>query len=450
MRSEVEGALRDVRGYADIRIRRIHVTTILFRGRALRVNLTTEAWGGSVRALAPGGGWATVGFAGIDRLSAQVARAFELSAAGRGGEALFPIPIRQHERPLSPDNDPTRVPVTEKRAWLEAATVELLGTDRRIVDARTSYREVVTETWFATTEGTWFADGRAEVAVASLAVAEEDGTVERAIESYAVPGAFAALATSAPIVRLAGVRAVERLHAAPARRGRFTLVLDPRAAGALIQATLAQRSVVAGAGEGPERLPLGTRVGPECLTVGDDPTAAGLRTTAVLDDEGTPAGKALLVQHGVVVGHLAARATARPTGHAPTGHAFASGLRDEPAARLTNTYLASGRGGGDLVGDVASGIYIADVLGVRLSGDQVSLEPGRSYVIRQGRLGEPVKCPPIAGSLWSLFGRLETVGDDFSWDSSDARGRSNGDGRPVTTGAPHARFVDVSIGEAVG
>ena len=54
----------------------------------------------------------------------MTARAVELSACSRGGEPLFPIPIRQHERLLSVADDPGRVPKATKRAWLEAVTAE--------------------------------------------------------------------------------------------------------------------------------------------------------------------------------------------------------------------------------------------------------------------------------------------------------------------------------------
>jgi len=194
-------------------------------------------------------------------------------------------------------------------------------------------------------------------------------------------------------------------------------------------------------------LALGARIGPECLSVGDDPTTQGLRASNFLDDEGTPVSHTTLVRHGVVVGHLHTRETAARAGTGPTGHALAPALRSVPGARPTNTYLAKGQGELEqLLADIPLGIYVSDVLGVVVEGPRVTLTPAAARMIRNGELAEPVKCPPISGDVLSLFGRLDQVAGDFTWDSSAATLHEPGPTRAVTTGAPHTRFVDLDVG----
>jgi predicted Zn-dependent protease len=304
----------------------------------------------------------------------------------------------------------------------------------------------VTETWVATSEGSSLHDLRAETALSALAVAVEDGAVERGLLSVAVPGGAEAVEPHLGLFQEVAARAVERLHARPVREGRYTVVLDPRAAGLALVYPVAVRCRPLPPGEEFEPLPLGARIGPEWLSIGDDPTAANLRTSLVLDHEGTPVSNAALVQNGVVVGRVESRASAGARNASPTGHALCAGWGEAPAPRLINTYLASGKGDlHTMLEGVEQGLYLSDGLSVRIVGNTLRFEPGSARFIRHGELSEPVKCPPIETALYPWLGRLDAVAADFVWDLSDASFERGG----MILGAPHVRLVDVPVGEAV-
>lgn len=241
---------------------------------------------------------------------------------------------------------------------------------------------------------------------------------------------------------------MQRLHARPVRPGRYPVVLDQRSTGALVLQSLVDHCRATPRGQERDLIPLGTRVGPDCLSVGDDPTAAGLRTTIALDDEGTPVANTMLIQHGVVVGHLHTRETAARAHSAPTGHALAPALRSVPGARPTNTYLAKGRSDPDrFLGETCEGLYLADVLVVGSEGRRITLVPGFARMIRRGELAEPVKCPAITGEVYGLLGRLDAVSGDFAWDASASQlHEGQAPSRAVTTGAPRTSFVDLTVG----
>jgi len=309
----------------------------------------------------------------------------------------------------------------------------------------------VVETWLATSEGSWLHELRSEGSVAALAIAEEGGNIERAVGSFAAPSGTVVLDDSESVIRRIGQRAVERLHATPVRPGRYTVVLDPAAAGALMHRAVAHFARPALPGADSDVLPMGTRVGPEYLTVGDDPTAEGLRASLACDDEGTVSRRTVIIQNGVVTGHLHSRETAAQTGQAATGHARAGLGRGPPFPRATNTYLAQGRGSlSDLLRGVSAGVYLSDLLACYADGDQLSLRSGSARMIRDGHLAEPVKGVQIDADLLALLGRLDAVAADFTWDSQDIRCRDGSAGIvAVTTGAPHARLVDVAVGEGM-
>ncbi|MBL8985136.1 MAG: hypothetical protein JNJ80_02620 [Gemmatimonadetes bacterium] len=76
----------------------------------------------------------------------------------------------------------------------------------------------------------------------------------------------------------------------------------------------------------------------------------------------------------------------------------------------------------------------------------MTLSPASAWMIRDGKRAEMVKCAPLTADLFALYGRLERVAGDFAWDPSAATLHEAGPLRPITTGAPHTRFVDLDLG----
>ena len=448
-----QDALRGARaGYAELRLRRVWSTTILIRHGTIEAATTSVESGGIARCCSPGTGWGVSAWSGEDHLEAHLVRAHELSLAGgsRRPVTLAPIPVRQLDAAEPLPDDPREFPLDQKRRRAESLAGAILAVDRRVTEARLLHRDEVVETWLATSEGTWLHDLRPEVSVAALAVAEEDGNVERALDSLAARGGWRTLDATG-LVREVAARAIARLHAVPLRPGRYTVVLDPAAAGALIHRAVAHLARPQLPGADPGALAIGTRIGPECLTIGDDPSAEGLRASARGDDEGTVARRTVIVQNGVVIGHLHSRETAGSAGHPPTGHARAGALSGAPFPRATNSYLAQGQGSlDDLLRDVPLGVYVTDVLSCDAAGGQLSLRAGMARMIRSGRLAEAVKGVQIEAGVLHLLGRVDAVAGDFAWGTRGEHCRDGNAGRvPVTTGAPHVRLVDLAVAEGI-
>ncbi|MGH7560690.1 MAG: TldD/PmbA family protein [Gemmatimonadales bacterium] len=455
MKRRLEAAVAGVRAaYGELRVRRIWTSIVRVRDRTVEVARTDERAGGVARTVSPDTGWGITGFTGTDRLDEHLARAADLASAG-GAHARRPvqlatIPIRQLEQAESPAGDPRDVSLAAKQEVAERLAARLRAVDRRIVGGRVTCRDEVVETWLATSEGTWLHELRCETSLAALAVAEESGNVEWALGSFGSRD-WPSLAEAVETVAGTANRALDRLHAAPVRAGRYTVVLDPAAAGLMAHRLVSHLGRTPLSGADPDALPIGLRVGPESLTIGDDPTAAGLRGTLTLDDEGTPARRAVLVQNGVVTGHLTTRETAMRTRQSPSGHARAGTLSAAPAPRAANSFVAPGQGKlEDLLSGVDRGVYIADLLAAEQGSGQLTLRAAAARMIRNGRLAEPVKGVQLDGSLLALLGRLDAVAGDFTWSPAAARCRDGAGGAvAVSLGAPHLRLVDVPVTEGM-
>lgn len=452
MRELLEAALgRSPADYTDIRFHRRRRTIIALRGNRTEFVTETEEAGGLVRCLHRGHGWGATEVRAAGELTAAVQQAAELSLVLRSPDpvVLAPVPVREASFPCPADADPRSTPLLAKQRLAAVLAKGIGGFDRRVVDVRVRYEDHWEETWLGTSEGVVLHQARPELSLAAFAVAVETGTAARATDSVATAGSWADLERWAEgATRVAG-RAIARLHAAPVKPGRVPVILDPRFAGVWLHRALGHRCVAEPGAAAPPRLELGTRIGPEILEVGDDGTALGLRGSLAFDHEGAVPQNTVLVRNGVLVQHLHTRATAQESGAAPTGSARA-GPRGFPSARLTNTYLANGRGTlEDLLGGISLGVYLAEPESAALDGGTLAIRAGFARMIRRGELAEPVKGVALIGDALGLFGLVDAVAGDFAWDPSASRCEdAGGDDLPASHGAPHVRLVEAPIGEA--
>jgi TldD protein len=434
--------------HTEIRFYRRHGSRLALRCRRPEyVGRVSEQWG-VVRCGHRGRAWGRATFRSEDDLPAAVQSAAELSLAlpVGGPLALAPIPIREADFPCPDGRDPGRVSEAVKWSLVEALAATLTEVDRRVVDVRARYDEGTEENWLVTSEGVVLREVRPEMSLAAMVVVEEEGNVERAAASIATAGRWEEVETWVTGASRIADRAIARLRAAPVRPGRLPVVLDPRFAGVWVHRAIGHRCV-AGVGD-TAPLPLGTRVGPDVLTIGDDGTALGLRGTLAFDHEGAPPQNTVLVRHGLVVQHAHTRETAHAAGAAVTGNARAV-ADGAPEARLTNTYLANGRGDlSEVLRDVALGVYLAEPEAVTFDRGRITMHAGFARMIRRGELAEAVKHVALTGDALGLFGLVDAVAGDFQWDTGASTCHRRGEAAlPVSVGAPHLRLVEAQLGE---
>lgn len=454
MKDRLTDALRAARAdYTEIRLERTWASAVAFRGSRLEGATTAVEVGGMVRCLNRGKGWGVASFTGVDRLPAMVAQAHELSLAVPldAPLRLADIPIRQSEHYADLDGDVREVPLAEKRALLERLNQEMLAADRRITDTLATYDDRVTERWIANSDGLLVYDLRPEIRLAAGAVAREESFLERAFESWAARGGWKSVQEVDHLFRQASRRALTLLTAPRVRAGTYPVVLDPRLASALVHHTLGHLSEADALARDPDADQLmrpGKRVGSDRLTVGDDGSASSLTGSLAFDDEGAPTQNTLLVQHGVVVGRLHTRETAARAGVRPTGSARASSFRSVPEARLSNTYLANGKGAlEDLLRGISYGIYCCDAMGGETHLGRFSITAGYGQVIRDGQLAEMVKPMVLAGDLAETLQRIDAVAGDFKWSHLASRcSRAESGTVSVAEGAPHIRIDGCMVG----
>ena len=437
--------------HTAIHFHRRHTVQAVSAGPGNGTAMTGVAEGGTVRCVAEGGAPATVGFATPEGVSRAVRRAAELARSLRreGGTPRMPLPAHSLDRARV---EAGWLPgLDQVCAFLDEMVSTLRARDRRIVQARIRQSIHLTERWIVTSEGVTVHDSTPMHDLVAIAIAQESGTVERAIQSWG-QGMPLDSATGERMAHATAEAAIALLDATPLAPGRYPVILAPAAAALLAHRALGH---VLGGAPDLDPLPVGTRLGPETVTLGDDGTVPGLRGSMPVDDEGTPGQNTTLVRNGVVVGAIHSResaASARESGAAATGNLRTGLPGSPPALRLTNTYLAAGQATlSDLLADVSLGIYGIEAVGCRGDHGLAGLRLTAGRMIRHGALAEPVKDIVISTSLRECLGRIEGVAADFQWDSSASWCHGGGSGLvPVTGGAPHLRFIDLAVNDLLG
>ena len=138
--------------------------------------------------------------------------------------------------------------------------------------------------------------------------------------------------------------ALVNLEAVPAPAGAFDVVLGPGWPGILLHEAVGhglegdfnRKKTSAFAGR------MGQQVAARGVTVVDDGTIPDRRGSISVDDEGTPSGRTVLIEDGVLVGYMQDRQNARLMGVAATGNGRRESYAHIPMPRMTNTIMLAG------------------------------------------------------------------------------------------------------------
>jgi PmbA protein len=265
-----------------------------------------------------------------------------------------------------------------------------------------------------------FAGGysRTSSSIAATVLAGTSTTMERDYE-YSVAVHHADVENPGLVGRRAGERAVRRLNPRRLASGRMPVIFDPRVSGSLVShfascingASVARNTSIL-------KNRMGDRIFPAGIYIHDDPLRPrGLRSRP-FDGEGVAGQPRSLIEDGVLKTWLLDCRTGRQLGLATTGHAGRS-PSSPPSPGPTNLWMAEGAvTPAALLGGVGNGLYVTELIGSgfnQVTGDYSRGAVG--FLIRNGRIEEPVSGITIAGNIMSIFEKI-TPADDLEFKSS--------------------------------
>ncbi len=437
--------------YLAIRLEQSEGTDIFLRGGQVETLSEAIAIGGHVRACYRGG-WGFASFNDLESLAPCVEAAVQAARLVGDDETVLAAidPIQVTRRLPLTGSDPRSISLARKKALCSHYADLLQGGDRRIATTSVRYADVAQRVLLATSEGTLIDQAWSDMEMRFAATARNGETVQTGRETTGSRQAYEDLENLDSQVLGAAQRAVDALNLSSVRGGTYDVVIDPILTGLFVHEAFGHLSEADMAYENPdllESMSMGRRFGPDTLQIFDGAAPEGHRGSYCYDDEGTPATTTQLIQDGVLVGRLHSRETAGKLGEQPTGNARCLNYHYSPLVRMTNTWIERGTTPvNDLFADIKEGVYARNWLEGMTNGEMFTFTAGEAWMIRNGRLAEPVRDVTLSGNVFRTLADIEAIGDDFYWDESGGCGKGGQNGLPVGCGGPSLRIRNVVVG----
>ncbi len=200
------------------------------------------------------------------------------------------------------------------------------------------------------------------------------------------------------------------------KAGNYPVVMDSEVVGVFAHESFGHKSeadFMLGDEEAKKTWKIGTKVGNECLSIVDCGQEIGTSGYCPIDDEGFKTQKTYLIKNGILTGRLHNQYTSQVLDEAPTGNGRAMNFEFEPIVRMTNTYIEPGNlSFEELLSKVNIGIYAKDMNhGSGLS--TFTIAPRKCYMIRDGKIAEPVRVSVMSGSIFETLGLIEGCTKSF-------------------------------------
>ncbi|WP_136634720.1 metalloprotease TldD [Pseudooceanicola onchidii] len=393
---------------------------------------------------------------GTDMTEAALKRAAETArlAVGDGGGTMAPAPRATNAR-LYTDADPiagAEFPV--KVETLREIDAFSRGLDPRVVQVSATIMASLQEVEILRPEGGIVRDARPMVRVNVSVIVEQNGRRESGtaggggrvgLNGLLDPSDWQAKAREALRIALVNLKAV------PAPAGVMDIVLGPGWPGILLHEAIGHglegdfnrkgSSAFAGL--------MGQQVAAKGVTVLDDGTIPDRRGSITVDDEGTPSGKNVLIEDGILVGYMQDRQNARLMGVEPTGNGRRESYAHAPMPRMTNTYMLGGEATPEeIVAEMKDGIHA-----VGFGGGQVDITSGKfvfscteAYLVKDGKRGAPVKGATLIGDGPQALTRIRALGNDMALDPGMGNCGKQGQWVPVGVGQPSVLIGGLTVG----
>jgi TldD protein len=401
----------------------------------------------------------TAGYAHSTEISeAALKRAVETArlAVGDGGGTIAEAPVATNRR-LYDDADPiadATFPV--KIDTLKEIDAYARARDSRVVQVSATLSASLQEVVILRPEGGSVMDTRPLSRLNVSVIVEENGRRESggaggggryALDALINEDAWKAMVDEALRIALVNLEAV------PAPAGVMDVALGAGWPGILLHEAIGhglegdfnrkKSSAFAGL--------MGQRIAAKGVTVLDDGTIPERRGSITVDDEGTPSGKNVLIEDGILVGYMQDRQNARLMGVKPTGNGRRESHAHAPMPRMTNTYMLGGSAEpGEIVADVKDGIYA-----VGFGGGQVDITNGKfvfscteAYRVQNGKVGAPIQGATLIGDGATALQKIRAVGNDMALDPGIGMCGKAGQWVPVGVGQPTLLIGGLTVGGA--
>ncbi len=320
-----------------------------------------------------------------------------------------------------------------------------------ITQTSASYGDVQKQVWIANSTGLYKTDDRTRVRFTIEAVASSDaekqsgyfgpgsGTGFEFMESYPVEE------TAKEAARIA----VTMLSAKQCPSGKMPVVIDNGFGGVIFHEACGHSLEATSVGVHASVFDgkLGQQIASTLITAIDDGTVPGEWGSLAIDDEGHESSRNVLIENGILKGYMIDLLGSRRMNMPATGSSRRQNYQYAPTSRMTNTYIAAGSSNPkDIISDTPYGLYAANMGGgsVDPATGEFNFAVTEGYMIRDGKIAEPVRGATLIGKGSQVLLAIDRVGTNLSL-AQGVCGSISGN-VPTNVGQPMIRVSEITVG----
>lgn len=382
-----------------------------------------------------------------------------LDCASRVADALQGVPehgdVVLRER-IFGDIHPVRiVPAGVENAckidYVREACLAAKEYSQEISQVTGSFLEVDHKILIATSEGLLATDRQIRTRVNVAAVAS-DGSENQM--GGTAPGARKGLELfddfdPKELGRKAAKQAVTMLHAGYINAGVMPVAIENGFGGVIFHEACGHSLEASGVALGQSQFcgKLGQQIANPKVTAIDDGTIPNGWGSMNIDDEGTPAQRKVLIDKGILKTYMIDKLNGRRMGMDSTGSSRRQSYQFAPTSRMTNTYIDAGEDRDeDIIASIEYGLYAKDMGGgsVNPVTGQFNFSVREGYVIRNGKICEPVRGASLVGKGSDVIMNIDMVGKNVAR-AQGMCGASSGS-IPTDVGQPLIRVSSITVG----
>ena len=441
--------------YAEIYAEETHNESIALENGKVETCGTSVLYGCGIRILK--GFRSVYGYTSDLSKKSLIALATKLAASYEGARLIEVKKIeKQRVKTINKIKTPfDQVEPEKKIAYLKECYEASASVDKRLVRIQDAFLFIKRNFTVFNAEGETAkqfdnVEERGRLILAALAMGEE----QRIESAFSGPGAcdgweyFESLDHRAEAKKV-GETAIRQLTAKECPSGRYTVVIANGGGGVLFHeacghpleasATSKKLSVFSDS--------IGKPIASPVVSAYDDGTIPNAWGSNNIDSEGVPTQKNELIRDGICVGFMVDRSNGRRLNMAPNGTSRRQSYKYCPTSRMSNTYIAAGKDDPeDIIKDTPLGIYVADFGGgsVDPTTGEFNFSASEAYIIRDGKIAEPVKGCTLIGTGQEVLMQIDRVGNDLALGQGNC-GASSGL-IPVNVGQPTIRLKEITVG----
>ena len=351
---------------------------------------------------------------------------------------------------------PSDVTIDEKVDLLKRADKAAREYDKEISQVSLRYQDYVQKIWVANSEGTFVHDTRVRTRLSINAVAADEKTKQSGFNG---PGGHYGFEFYSEVINVeeaakeAARIAVTMLHADECPSGKMAVVIDNgfggvifhEACGHSLEATSVAKDASVFSGK------KGEVIASKLVTAIDDGTIPNAWGSAAYDDEGNLQKRRVLIKDGVLNSYMIDKLNALRMDDKCTHSGRRESYRYAPTSRMTNTYIANGESTfEEIIAATKYGLYAKKMGGGSVNpptGD-FNFSVGEGYMIRDGKIAEPVKGATLVGTGSEALLKVDMVANNLL--TAQGMCGSESGSIPTDVGQPTIRISEITVGGRKG